>query len=121
MLDLLAVAKIAGKHALKNGIGMLNGGKKVPGWKLAKARANRVFKDVAAKAADKTFGALAMTVPALKSPAKIDELPGGKAFTARYAFKPDKGNTMVPETDSRAAINRDTKSNFSPVAKGAKT
>ena len=118
ILDLMVPAMIARKQALKNATGMLNAGHKVPGWKLAKARSNRVFKDDAFVAAEKKFGDQAMTKPALKSPAQIDKLPEGDAFTARYAFKPEVGNTVVPEGDSRMAVSKDTKALFSPVKKG---
>ena len=120
ILDLMVPAMIARKQALKNATGMLNTGHKVPGWKLAKARSNRVFKDDAFVAAEKKFGDQAMTKPELKSPAQIDKLPEGDAFTARYAFKPDTGHTVVPEGDSRMAVSKDTKALFSPVKKGKK-
>ena len=121
ILDLMVPAMIARKQALKNATGMLNAGHKVPGWKLAKARSNRVFKDEADAAAKKKFGKQAYTVPELKSPAQIDKLPEGDAFTARYAFKPDAGETVVPEGDSRMAVSRDTKALFSPVKTGKTT
>ncbi len=119
ILDLMVPAMIARKQALKNATGMLNAGHKVPGWKLAKARSNRVFKDEAEAAAWKKFGEQALTPRELKSPAQIDKLPEGDAFTARYAFKPDAGETVVPEGDSRMAVSKDTKALFSPV-KGKK-
>lgn len=114
ILDLMIPAKIAAKQALKNAMGMLNAGKKVPGWKLAKARSNRKFKPDAEAAAKEKFGKKAYTVPELKSPAQIDAMPEGAAFTARWAFKPDAGTTVVPEGDSRMAVSKDTKSLFSP-------
>ena len=120
ILDLMVPAMIARKQALKNATGMLNAGHKVPGWKLAKARSNRVFKDEAEAAALKKFGEQALTLRELKSPAQIDKLPEGDAFTARYAFKPNTGNTVVPEGDSRMAVSKDTKALFSPVKKGRK-
>ena len=119
-LDLLVVAKITGKQALKNATGMLNAGHKVPGWKLAKAKSNREFKEGADAAAKKKFGKGAYTVPELKSPAKIDVLPEGEAFTTRWAFKPDAGNTVVPKGDSRMTVSKDTKSLFKPAKKRRK-
>ncbi len=121
ILDLMIPAMIVRKQALKNGTGMLNGGKKVPGWKLAKARSNRKWKDDAEKAAKKEFGAAALTKPELISPATMDGLPKGKKFAERWAFKPDAGNTLVPETDNRMEVSRDTKSNFTDVSKKRKT
>ena len=120
ILDLMVPAMIARKQALKNATGMLNAGHKVPGWKLAKARSNRKFKDGAADAAWRKFKELALTKPELKSPAQIDKLPEGDAFTARWAFKPDTGETVVPEGDSRMAVSKDTKALFSPVKKERK-
>ena len=121
ILDLMVPAMIARKQALKNATGMLNAGHKVPGWKLAKARSNRVFKDDADAAAKLEFGDAAYTVPVLKSPAQIEKLPLGESFAERWAFKPDAGLTVVPETDSRMAVSKDTKALFSPVKKGKKS
>ncbi len=117
ILDLMVPAMIARKQALKNATGMLNAGHKVPGWKLAKARSNRQFKDGSADAARKKFGPLALTLPVLKSPAQMEALPEGDSFVERWAFKPDAGYTVVPESDSRMAISKDTKALFSPVGK----
>ncbi|MEE9598184.1 MAG: DUF2800 domain-containing protein [Acidiferrobacterales bacterium] len=119
-LDLLEVAKIAGKQALKNGTGMSNAGHKVPGWKLAKARSNRIFKDGAEHAAREEFGEKYLTDPKLKSPAEMDKMPGGTDFTARWAFKPDKGTTLVRDSDSRMAVSKDTKSAFQAATKKRK-
>ena len=62
----------------------------------------------------------AFTSPALKSPAQIDGLPEGKAFTTRWAYKPDAGETVVPSGDSRMEVSKDTKAGFAPVKKGKK-
>ncbi len=121
ILDLMVVAMIARKQALKNATGMLNDGKEVPGWKLAKAKSNRKFKDGAQEAAIKKFGTKALTVPALKSPAQFDTMPEGDAFTSRWAFKPDAGLTVVAVGDSRMAVSPNTKSAFTPVTKKRKT
>ena len=120
ILTLMVVAMIARKQALKHATAQLNAGHAVPGWKLAKARANRKFKDGAQAKAITKFGNQAFTMPELKSPAQIDALPEGKAFTTRWAYKPDTGETVVPEGDSRMEVSRDTKAGFKPVKKGKK-
>lgn len=120
LLDLMVPAMIGRKQWLKNATGMLNAGKKVPGWKLAAARSNRQFKDGANAAAVDKFGDAALTLRELKSPAQIDALPEGDAFTTRWAFKPDAGTTVVPARDSRREVSRDTKSMFKARTKGKK-
>lgn len=120
ILTLMVPAMIARKQALKNATGMLNAGHKIKGWKLAKARSNREFKDGADDAAKETFGKHAYTVPKLKSPAQIDVMPEGEKFTTRWAFKPDAGNTVVPESDSRREVSTDTKSLFVAQKRGQK-
>ena len=117
-LDLLDVAKIAGKAITKTVFNRLQAGQKVPGRKLAAGRANRAFKDGADVAAKEKYGAQAMTSPVLKSPAKIEELIGGKEFTKNWAFKPEAGLTVVAEKDARAPVKRDTKALFTDQTKG---
>lgn len=95
----------------------IQAGARIDGWKLAKSKANRDWKDGADAAALAEFGAKAMTEPKAKSPAQIDELPTGTDFTARWAFKPDTGLTLVKGTDTRPEVSTDTKSLFKPVAK----
>lgn len=116
-LDLGEVFKIARTAALKTATIRVQNGHKVPGWKLSKARSNREFKEGAEAAAKKEFGADAYSQPKLKSPAEFDKLPKGKDFTARWAFKPDAGETLVPEDDARPAVNKDVKSMFKPIKK----
>ena len=116
-LDLGEVFKIQRTAALKTATVRVQQGHKVPGWKLAKAKANREFKEGAEAAAKKEFGDDAYSKPKLKSPAEIDKMPKGKDFTARWAFKPDTGETLVPEDDARPAVNKDVKSMFKPINK----
>ena len=116
-LDLGVAFKIAHKAAISTATARLQSGASIPGWKLAKARSNREFKEGAEAAAEKLFGEKAYTKPEFKSPAEIDKLPGGEDFTARWAEKPDKGLTLAPADDSRPAVNKDTKSLFKPVPK----
>ncbi len=116
-LDLGEVFKIVRTAALKTATVRVQNGHKVPGWKLSKARSNREFKEGAEAAAKKEFGDDAYSQPKLKSPAEFDKLPKGKDFTARWAFKPDAGETLVPEDDARPAVNKDVKSMFKPIKK----
>jgi len=115
LLDLGEVMKISIKAARENGFARAEGGAKIPGWKLVKARSNREFKETAEKAAIKKFGKdKAFTTPELKSPAKIDTLPGGKKFTTEYAFKPEKGMQLVQASDARNEAGPSTRSMFKP-------
>lgn len=115
LLTLSSLAAIVRKAALTTGMRRLNAGASVPGWKLVAGKADRVWKDGAEAAAKEEFGDRAYTQPALKSPAQIEELPLGKAFTTNHAFKPDAGLTMAPEGDKRKEVSRDTKTLFTPV------
>lgn len=77
-------------------------GTKIPGMKLVKARADRVWRDGAEEAAIEKFGKKnAFTEPELKTPAQLEKLPLGKAFASEFAFKPDAGLALVPEGDTR--------------------
>ena len=66
ILDLHDVLKIAGKAALKTAFGRMSAGKKIPNRKLVKAKSNREWKDDAAFALGKEFGARSLTTPELK-------------------------------------------------------
>lgn len=116
-LGLNEVLKIAAKAARETGFARAEKGAKIPGWKMARARANREWKKDAEAKAREAFGNDAFTVPELKSPAQIDALPLGKSFTAREAFKPDAGLQLVPERDSRQEAGPSARSMFEPVGK----
>jgi hypothetical protein len=131
-LDLLDLGKIVGKAAGATAFKRIQGGGRIPGRKLAKAKANRSWKDNAeievglvggvalipvADAARAVFGSQAFTAPELKSPAQIEELPLGKDFATRHASKPDNGLTLVKDTDARMEVSTDTKSLFTDVTK----
>ena len=101
-------------------------GTKVPGLKQVTGKADRVWPSEVKVGevtipfidlAKREFGADALTVPELKSPAQIDKLPKGKTFTARHAFKPEGRLNVVRDTDNRPEVSRNTKSLFKPVAK----
>jgi hypothetical protein len=117
-LTLFEIAKIRQKAYRETGFKRAQGGHPIPGWKLGKARSNRVWKDDVEPAAKKAFGKAAYTVPELKSPAQIDALPKGKAFTSQHAYKPDAGMTLIPADDSRADVGPNVRKMFSPVKKG---
>lgn len=113
-LELFDQAKIYNKAAEHIAFGMLQAGNLVPGRKLAESRTNREWRDpVAAQAeAEKVFGSECLTEPALKSPAQIEEMPLGKAFVTRHAYKPPGKLTVVKGTDTREAVSKDIKSLF---------
>lgn len=119
-MELFEVAKIAKTKWENEAFNRLSAGHDVPGFKLAPKRANRVWKDAAAAAAqaEKEFGSLAFTEPGLKSPAQIEAMPKGKDFVAKYAHKPDTGLTVVPADDARPAVNKSNKSAFKPTKRG---
>ena len=111
-LDLLDVAKIAGKAAGKTAFARMEAGKKIPGRKLVKQRSNREWREEAEAALKEKFGDRAYTQPELKSPPKIEELLEGGKMTAQYAFKPDKGLALAREDDKRMAVTKDMKALF---------
>jgi hypothetical protein len=117
ILDLQELGKIVFKAASKTAFGLLSNGKTVPGVKLVNSRTNREWKKGAEKSIKRKFGKRAMVPAKLKSPAQIDEMPGGKDVSARWAFKPEGGTTIASEKDPRRRINRDTKSLFTKKGK----
>ena len=128
-LDLLDLAKIVGKAAEETAYARLMAGIKVPGRKLGKGKSDREWKEqfeingvtvIVENEIKAKFGKLAYTEPKLKSPAQIEKLPEGEAIVARFAFKPEAGLRVIKEGDARPAVNRDTKSMFTPVTKKGK-
>jgi len=77
----------------------LRAGKQISGWKMVAKKADRVFKDDAPVV--DTFGEAAYEKK-LKTPPAIEKLEGGKDFVKKYAYKPDTGMTVAPDTDARA-------------------
>src|SRR5579872_2719119 len=127
-LALLDLAKIVGKAAQKTADNRIMAGSRVEGFKLVKAKANRAWKETSEvdgaavrveDAAKAEFGSQAFSAPTLLSPAGIDELPLGAAFTARWAAKPETGLTLAPASDPRKEVSVDTKSLFTDVTKKA--
>lgn len=72
------------------------------GGKLVFKRVDRVWKDEAPVLAK--FGQSAIIPAKTKSPAQIEELPGGKTFVAEWAYKPEAGLTVAPLNDKRSAV-----------------
>lgn len=128
-LNLNEVAKIVVKAAGSTAFKRINGGGRVPGWKLVKARSNRALKErqrvkmhegddvemTVEEAAAIAFKGQEWTKPELKSAAQLDELPGGVAFTTLWAFKPDNGLTLSKDSDGRREVSKDTQGLFKPV------
>ena len=114
-LRLEKLAKIVAKDARKKAWAKLSNGRPLQGLKLVPSRVNRVMRDGAEEAAEETFGEKAYTSPELKSPTQLEELPGGKAFTAEWAFKPEGGTTVALDKDPRRALRRDATDLFKPV------
>lgn len=114
------IVGVAKKHVDRVIFGMLQAGVKLEDAKLVAARSNREWKDerVAKRELLKEFGDKAWKPQTLRSPAEIEQLPGGEKFVTRYAHKPDKGLTVAPAGDNRAAVNKDVKSMFKPVKPG---
>jgi|TARA_R110000823_G_scaffold229911_1_gene356821 hypothetical protein len=120
-LTLYETAKMIAKEAEKTAFSRLQAGKKIPGRKLASKRSNRKWKDDAEADLKAQFGEEAYTPPTLKSPAQIDALPQGGEATARWSFKPETGLTVVSDSDTRAAVSKDTKSLFTNQTKRKST
>lgn len=74
----------------------------VLGAKLVAKRADRVFKSGAPL--ETKFGDDAYEPRALRSPAQISKLPGGKDFVVEYAYKPDNGYTVALLDDKRTQV-----------------
>lgn len=111
-LTLFANAKITATAAEQTAFARLTAGNEIPGFKLVKAKAFRAWKDGAEAEAKTEFGTEAYTEPKFKSPAQIEDLAKGRAFTARHAMKPEAGLTLAPDSDRRPAVSRDAAALF---------
>ena len=77
----------------------------VPHSKTVLKKTFRVWKATAERAIVAALGAEAMTKPALKGPAAIEEMGQlGKDLVKEYAFSPDAGYTVAPLSDRRKAV-----------------
>jgi hypothetical protein len=80
----------------------LRAGKQISGWKMVAKKADRVWKDDAAAVIDEAYGDAAYEKK-LKSPPAIEKMGAeGKKLVAQWAYKPDTGMTVAPDTDARA-------------------
>lgn len=90
----------------------------VPGWKMVRRKANRVWSDEAEKVLVDKFGSAAYKTT-LVSPAVVEKLPGGKDLAAALAYAPDAGLTLAPEDDPRRPVILDPASLFTAhITKG---
>lgn len=108
----------------------LRAGKQISGWKIVAKRADRVFKEEReieedgekkviplSVALEEKFGDKAYEPAALKTPPAIEKLGAdGKKFVKEWAYKPDNGVTVAPDTDARSG---QTVRNRDDVFKGA--
>jgi hypothetical protein len=90
-------------------------GRRVLGYKMVNMKSTRVFMPerpvtddegttvpVSVEAAAvEVFGDDAFTPRVLKSPAQLEKLEGGDLFVQDWAYKPNKGLTLAPESDRR--------------------
>jgi hypothetical protein len=118
LFDLVPIMKKAYERTAFNR--MTQGGVEVADRKVVHKRQNRDWKKGAEVAAKKEFGEDAYTTPEFKSPAQFDTMPKGKAFSARWAFKPEGELTVVHVSDNRRAVEPNDKSKlFKPVKEKA--
>ena len=78
---------------------VVNQRKTIPGWKIVNAKGDRVWKDGAPVV--ETFG---YQPPKPKSPAQVEDEPGGKKFVAEWAYAPQTGFDIVPVSDRRKEV-----------------
>lgn len=119
-LTLFEVIKIAAKTHRDTAFHRKMAGNDIPGQKLVNSRSNREWNEGTEAKAKKEFGSKAYEPKKLLSPAKMEKLPLGEDFAKRYSSKPDAGLTLVPTTDNRREVSRDTKSLFKVKGKGKK-
>jgi hypothetical protein len=97
-------------------------GEIVPGCKVVRKKANRVFKESIVEPnpddpqnpvvlrfedeAIRIFKDDAYQPKAFRTPPAIQKLDGGKAFVSKWAYKPDTGLTLAPDSDKRSEVKR---------------
>lgn len=81
----------------------LVGGSKIPSAKLVEKKVARVWRPGALAALKEAFGAKAMTVPEIKSPAQIEKMSSrGKEMALEWGYKPQSaGLSVAPLSDPR--------------------
>lgn len=90
----------------------LRAGKQISGWKMVAKKADRVWKEEREydgvgtvkieNAVQSNFGDKGYEKKKMKTPAAIEKLEGGKDFVKEWAYKPDTGMTVAPDTNARA-------------------
>lgn len=95
-------------------------GEEVPGFKLVKAKSNRVWKSESRTIAafNKIFGDDMFAPRKLLSPAKFEKLAKGKIKEEefmKYIDRPDKGLTLVKDSDPRKAVKSSAEEDFKPI------
>ena len=69
----------------------------------------------------KKFGDDAYAPRELRSPAQVERLEGGRPFVAQWAYKPEVGQTVAPDTDARQGQTiRDATETFKSVLQSNK-
>lgn len=97
-------------------------GRTIPGFKIVRKKATRAFKDSIVKqnpddpdnpivvtfeeAVVEAFGDDAYQPKAFRTPPQIEKLDGGKGFVSTWAYKPNTGLSLAPESDPRTPIKR---------------
>lgn len=93
-------------------------GRPLAGTKLVHGRSTRKWKDGHEEALVARFDDEAFTEPALKSPAQIEKLPGGKEFAMEWAFKEPGRPTLVDADASGEPYEVGDGSGFANVPNG---
>lgn len=83
----------------------LQKGKTLPGTKLVHKVADRVWKPEAEALFKSRFPDQYLAPPKMRSPAEMEKLgPAAKELVKEYAYKPESGLTVAPESDKRGAV-----------------
>lgn len=83
----------------------LQKGKAMPGAKLVHKIADRVWKPEAEVVFKSRFPDQYLAPPKMRSPAEMEELGvAAKELVKEYAYKPESGLTVAPESDKRGAV-----------------
>lgn len=91
-------------------------GERIAGYKIVKKQSKRISKSTIVDddgnilefetEAVKTFGMDAYEDAKLKSIAQLEKNEGGRSFVSKWAFMPDNGLTMAPDSDKRQSVLR---------------
>lgn len=89
----------------KEAFARLNTGREIPGIKMVRKKANRVWKEDASVFFKTRYGDQAMSTPELKSPAEMEKIsPDVAKVVKEYAYTPQAGLTVALENDKRLGI-----------------